>query len=97
MNSLPQYVVALARSSLGSADTLQVSWNFGNGVTLPFQAAARGAVTAIHQYAAAGTYTVTLSVRDQNGAQTNVSGTVTVAANGLVTAGVFGWLWPAAA
>lgn len=70
---------------VGTADTLHVSWNFGNGVVTPFQAAARGTVTTTHQYAAAGTYTVTLTVRDHNGAQTTASGSLTVAANGLVT------------
>lgn len=70
---------------VGTADTLQVSWNFGNGVVIPFQAAARGTVTTTHQYAAAGTYTVTLTVRDSDGAQTSTSASLTVVANGLVT------------
>lgn len=70
---------------VGSLDTLQVSWNFGDGVTLPFQAAARGTVTTTHQYATAGTYTVTLTVKDNNGAQTSVSSSLSVVAVGLTT------------
>lgn len=70
---------------LGSADTLQVSWSFGDGVILPFQAAARGTITTTHQYATAGTYRVTLTVRDHNGAQASVSSSLSVVAVGLVT------------
>ncbi|SPP66892.1 hypothetical protein NITLEN_90147 [Nitrospira lenta] len=70
---------------VGLSDTLQVSWNFGDGVTLPFLAAARGTVTTTHQYATAGTYSVTLTVKDSNGAQTSVSRSLSVVTVGLTT------------
>jgi large repetitive protein len=50
------------------------AWNFGDGST------GTGS-TASHTYAAAGTYQVTLTVTDNQGAQTSVTNPITVVAN----------------
>ena len=50
------------------------SWNYGDGST------AGSGVTATHAYAAAGTYTVALTVTDNQGATNTVSHSITVTA-----------------
>jgi PKD repeat protein len=52
-------------------DTLVYTWDFGDGT------AAAGAVTA-HDYAAAGSYTITLTIDDGHGAVTTVQHSVSV-------------------
>jgi PKD repeat protein len=60
-------------SAAGSAAITQRSWTFGDsGVST--------AASGVHAYAAAGTYTVVLTVTDANGLSDSESSTVTVAA-----------------
>jgi PKD repeat protein len=54
-------------------------WNFGDG------SPAGSGVTASHTYATAGTYTVSLTVTDDDGAEHTVSQNVTVSLNGNMT------------
>ena len=68
-----------AFSDVGTLDTHEVSWNFGDGSVIPFHPSTDpGALTPSHVYTAAGSYTVTLSVRDDDGGLTEVTKTVTV-------------------
>ena len=56
--------------------TYQATWNFGDGSST--SAAAPGGLTATHAYSAAGTYTATLTVRDDDGTPGSATATVTV-------------------
>ena len=49
-------------------DSLQVSWNFGDGTITPFAAAGSNSTSTTHVYATAGNYAATFTVRDQAGA-----------------------------
>lgn len=63
----------------GNLDTHEVSWDFGNGVVIPFHAATDpGALSPSISYAALGTYTVKFSVRDDDGGATTVSKSVQI-------------------
>src|SRR5262249_42898311 len=53
-----------------TADTLTYSWNFGDNTTSALQ-------NPTHSYTAAGTYTVSLTVSDQEGASTTSTTTAT--------------------
>ena len=59
-------------SDAGSADTHTVVWSFGDGAT------ASGTLTPTHVYADNGSYTVALTVTDDDGAATTDSLTVSV-------------------
>ena len=85
----------VAVDGTGSADpdgaVVAYQWDFGDGNT------AQGA-TATHAYASAGTYTVTLTVKDNEGATSATSDPVTVAApTGPVNVAVIpahsSWSW----
>jgi protocatechuate 3,4-dioxygenase beta subunit/sugar lactone lactonase YvrE len=51
----------------GSLDTQEASWDFGDGTVIPWGATAPGALATSHVYTASGVYTVTLTVRDDDG------------------------------
>ena len=67
-------------SDPGSGDSHSVIWSFGDGVTSSSNFGPGGSanLSASHIYTAAGTYTVTLTVRDDDGGQGQASTTVTV-------------------
>src|SRR5712691_6043059 len=56
--------------------TYQATWNFGDGNST--SAAAPGGLTATHAYSAAGTYTATLTVKDDDGTPGSATTTVKV-------------------
>src|SRR5439155_9301502 len=66
----------------GTLDTHTVTWNFGDGTgdTAPAAATPGAPVAANHVFAAAGTYTVTLTVRDDDNGGTTVSQDITILA-----------------
>ncbi|MBO9625102.1 MAG: PKD domain-containing protein [Microbacterium sp.] len=67
--------VTAAASTAADGATLNYAWNWGDGSTT---AAAPG-YTAAHSYAAAGDYTITLTVTDSLGATAQTTRSVTVA------------------
>ncbi len=74
-STVQNLTVALESTSSDPDGTISTqSWNFGDNT------AATTAVTASHTYAAAGTYSVTLTVVDNGGASRSTTKTVTVTA-----------------
>lgn len=64
----------------GSADTWEVSWDFGDGTVTSFAPATAAALAPTHAYAASGPYTVRFTVRDDDGGvTTSAPSPVTVA------------------
>jgi hypothetical protein len=67
-------------SDAGTLDTHQVQWDFGDGTVIPFTPSdAPGALTPTHVYTASGTFTVTLTVQDDDGTTGSANEVVTVA------------------
>jgi large repetitive protein len=67
-------------SHVGSQDTHQVSWDFGDGTVIGFHPSTdAGALAPMQVYAAAGNYTVTLTVRDDDTGTTSSSQSITIA------------------
>ncbi len=63
----------------GLNDTYQVQWNFGDGSTIAFHPSTdAGALHVSHTFITTGSFPVTLSVRDGDGAVTTVSSVVNV-------------------
>jgi uncharacterized delta-60 repeat protein len=59
---------------VGTLDTHEVFWDFGDGTTIAFHPSTDpGALAPSHAYANAGTYTVTLIVRDDDTGETTVT------------------------
>jgi uncharacterized delta-60 repeat protein len=54
-------------------DRLEVSWDFGDGTSVPFHWAPSGADAPTHGYRETGEYTVTVTVRDDDGATASKS------------------------
>jgi Ca2+-binding RTX toxin-like protein len=63
----------------GVNDALQVAWNFGDGMTIPFAPVSSGALAPSHVYANVGTYNVTMTLKDDAGATTFIARKVGVA------------------
>src|SRR5262249_10237666 len=72
-------------TDVGTLDTHQVTWNFGDGSgDFGPTSATQGTTIAIsHVFTANDTYTVTLTVRDDDGGVTVVSTSITITAFGL--------------
>jgi PKD repeat protein len=69
----------------GILDTHEVAWNFGDGTAIGFHAATdAGALAPSHAFGAAGTYTVTLTVRDDDGGVGQAQATVVIEAVALL-------------
>ncbi len=69
-------------ADVGTRDTHQVEWTFGDGTTIAFHPSTDpGALAPTHAYeAAAGVYTATLRIRDDDGGVGTRTATVTVTA-----------------
>jgi hypothetical protein len=69
-------------TDVGTLDTHEVRWDFGDGTVIDFHSTTDpNALTApTHVYAASGVYTLTLSIRDDDGGLTSVSQAVTISA-----------------
>jgi large repetitive protein len=66
-------------SDVGTQDTHQVSWDFGDGTVIAFHPSTdAGALAPSHVYTAAGPYTVTLTVRDDDNGTTAGSKSITI-------------------
>lgn len=70
-------------SDLGTLDQHEISWDFGDGTVLPFTPGTPSSNSAQHVFAAGGLYTVTVRVRDDDGAVSTATLTVAVSLNGI--------------
>jgi Ca2+-binding RTX toxin-like protein len=72
---------AASFSDVNNNDKHEVSWNFGDGTVIDFHSSDDpSALMASHVYTATGAYTVSFTVRDNNGGQDTSSRTVTISA-----------------
>jgi extracellular elastinolytic metalloproteinase len=69
-----------AFTDVGTLDTHEVQWDFGDGTVIPFHPTTDpGALTPpAHVYATNGTYTLTMTLRDDDGGVASVTRTVTI-------------------
>jgi PKD repeat protein len=72
-------------TDVGTRDTHRVAWDFGDGTAIPLHASTDdGALTPVHVFASSGTYTVVLTVTDDDGGTSVVTRTVVVQAVALL-------------
>lgn len=69
---------ASAFSDVGTLDFHSVTWDFGDGTIVTQSDVGPGALSACHSYLAAGSYTVKLTVVDDDGGSACVTTTITV-------------------
>jgi PKD repeat protein len=71
-------------SDVGSLDTHQVQWDFGDGTVIPFTpTTTSGALSPSHIYTQNGTYTLTVTVRDDDGGLSAKTATIQIRAIAL--------------
>jgi len=71
---------AAAFTDPGILDTHQVAWDFGDGTVTGYRPATAEALNVEHVFASTGTYTVKVTVRDDDGGTTTASKQVTIKA-----------------
>lgn len=70
-------------ADIGTLDTHEISWNFGDGTITPFAPATSPSSAPIHVFATPGIYQVSVTVRDDDGGTTVRTVSVLVGLNGL--------------
>ena len=81
-----EYSFVGAFTDAGILDTHEVAWDFGNGWQIDFHSSTDpGALSPVYAYPTTGTYTVTLSVLDDDGGVTSISTVVSVVVAELQT------------
>jgi hypothetical protein len=66
-------------SDIGSLDTHQVQWDFGDGTVIPFTpTTTSGALSPTHIYTQNGTYALTVAIRDDDGGLSAKTATVQI-------------------
>jgi PKD repeat protein len=74
-----------AFTDVGTLDTHEVMWDFGDGTTIAFHSTTDpGALTPTHVYSTNGTYIVTTTIRDDDTGEDAVTSSVLVSAVGLI-------------
>jgi Ca2+-binding RTX toxin-like protein len=72
-------------ADVGTLDTHDVRWDFGDGTVIDFHSTSdpNALTTPAHIYTDSGVYTLTLSIRDDDGGVTSVSKAITITAVAL--------------